>query len=310
MSDSHSRAAGFETIDDGQAPATRPASRTGNGAKPTATQPPRRAGDRGTWLIVIGMLLAAGLVIGLLAMPDSRPEPKGTPVPNGEVARIVGSVEGLFTPSANSLPVILGKLVLAALLGALIGYRQCLHVEEYIIQAHVIISFTGALMMIIIGNELARAFGLLGAGSIIRYRTPVRDPKALASLFVTMAVGIAVGIGLFELALIGAVLVVLFQGFLGTLTGWLPATLYNPQRGYTLTLTTEDGGLTMIRLKQAFAEHDIRYKLLEYDARVGKQDGLIKLTLMVEAAASLTTEQLTQLVFREGIRSATWAEEA
>ncbi len=119
MSDSHSRAAGFETIDDGQAPATRPASRTGNGAKPTATQPPRRAGDRGTWLIVIGMLLAAGLVIGLLAMPDSRPEPKGTPVPNGEVARIVGNVEGLFTPSANSLPVILGKLVLAALLGAL-----------------------------------------------------------------------------------------------------------------------------------------------------------------------------------------------
>src|SRR3712207_7558115 len=48
------------------------------------------------------------------------------------------------------------RSVLAALLGGIIGYRQRIHVEEYIVQAHVIISFTGALMMIIIGNEIDR----------------------------------------------------------------------------------------------------------------------------------------------------------
>ncbi|MDP8924218.1 MAG: MgtC/SapB family protein, partial [Chloroflexota bacterium] len=202
-------------------------------------QPPSH--DYGAWLIIIGIVLAAALTVVLLGLPGARSVPDGTPLPDNEFTRIIGSIEGMFAPSNQSLPVVLGKLVLAALLGGIIGYRQRIHVEEYIVQAHVIIAFTGALMMIIIGNEIVRAFGLLGAGSIIRYRTPVRDPKALASLFVTMGVGIAAGVGLFELALIGGVLIVLLQGVMGSLAGLLPTTLYNPQRGYTMTLQTEDG---------------------------------------------------------------------
>jgi uncharacterized membrane protein YhiD involved in acid resistance len=206
------------------------------------------------------------------------------------------------------LPVVLAKLVLAALLGGIVGYRQRIHVEEYIVQAHVIIAFTGALMMIIIGNEIVRAFGLLGAGSIIRYRTPVRDPKALASLFVTMGIGIAVGTGLFELAFVGAVLIVLIQGVFATIASRLPSTIYNPQRGYVLDLTTEDGGGTLQRVRTAFAEKDIRYKLLEYDAR-GRKGELVKVRLAVEAPANLSTEDLTLLVFKDGVQSISWEEE-
>ncbi|HYU18085.1 MAG TPA: MgtC/SapB family protein [Chloroflexota bacterium] len=280
----------------------------GNGSLPLPPLPARPAVDHGFWLIVIGLVIAAALVVALLAMPGSRSTPEGAPLPDNEFTRIVQSVQGLLQPSSHSLPVVLGKLVLAALLGGIVGYRQRIHVEEYIVQAHVIIAFTGALMMIIIGNELVRAFGLLGAGSIVRYRTPVRDPKALASLFVTMAIGIAIGIGLFELALIGAVLLVTLQGMMGSIASLLPPTLYNPQRAYTLTLMTEDGGRTMVRLKETFVAHDIRYKLLEYDARATKKDDLVKMTLSVEAAASMSTEQLTLLVFRDGVQSISWEE--
>lgn len=274
-----------------------------NGFVPASPSTP--SSDRGVWLIVLGFAVAAALVFVLISLPGARPPPAGTTLPDNEFARILGSVQGLLTPSDHSLPVIVSKLLLAALLGGVIGYRQRLHVDEYIVQAHVIISFTGAFMMIIIGNEIVRAFGLLGAGSIVRYRTPVRDPKALASLFVTMAVGIAIGVGLFELALSGAILIVALQGVMGTISRRLPVALYNPQKGYLLTLTTDDGGATMTQLKEAFATHDIRYELVEYDA--SKKHA--KMALKVEAGANMTTEQLTTLVYRDGVQSVSWEED-
>ena len=264
--------------------------------------------DRGGWLIVVGMIVAAIFVLVLVALPGSRGAPATGALPENEFTSIINSVQGLLAPSDHSLPVVLAKLVLAALLGGIVGYRQRIHVEEYIVQAHVIIAFTGALMMIIIGNEIVRAFGLLGAGSIIRYRTPVRDPKALASLFVTMGIGIAVGVGLFELAFVAAVLIVLIQGIFAKIASRLPSTIYNPQRGFTLDLTTEDGSGTMERIRSDFATNDIRYRLLEYDAR-GKKAGLTKVRLVVEAPANMSTEDLTQLVFKDGVQSVSWEEE-
>jgi uncharacterized membrane protein YhiD involved in acid resistance len=265
--------------------------------------------DHGGWLVGVGMAAAVVLVVILISLPASRTTgAPATPLPDNQFTSIINSAQALLTPSDHSLPVVLAKLMLAALLGAIVGYRQRIHVEEYIVQAHVIIAFTGALMMIIIGNEIVRAFGLLGAGSIIRYRTPVRDPRALASLFVTMGIGIAVGVGLFELAFIGAVLIVLIQGVFGRIASSLPPTLYNPQRGYTLSLTTEDGAGTLDRVRHLFHENDIRYRLLEFDARA-KKDGLVKMTLVVEANANLSTEELTLLVFRDGVQSVSWEEE-
>ncbi len=261
--------------------------------------------DYGGWLVGLGMAIAAFFVLLLISLTGSRVAPEGTPLPDNQFTSIINSAQALLTPSDHSLPVVFAKLILAALLGAIVGYRQRIHVDEYIVQAHVIIAFTGALMMIIIGNEIVRAFGLLGAGRIIRYRTPVRDPKALASLFVTMGIGIAVGTGLFELAFIGAVLIVLIQGIFGRIASRLPSTLYNPQRGYTLDLTTEDGPGTLQRVRTAFLEKDIRFRLFEYDARA-KKDGLVRMTFAVEASAHLSTEDLTLLVFRDGVQSVSW----
>ena len=264
--------------------------------------------DYGGWLVVFGIALAALFVLVLVALPGSRSASTAAPLPDNEFTSIINSAQSLLAPSDHSLPVVLAKLILAALLGAIVGYRQRIHVEQYIVQAHVIIAFTGALMMIIIGNEIVRAFGLLGAGSIIRYRTPVRDPKALASLFVTMGIGIAVGTGLFELAFVGAVLIVLIQGIFTTIASRLPSTIYNPQRGYTLELTTEDGVGTIERIRSDFAQKEIRYQLLEYDAR-GRKGELVKMRLAVEAPARLSTEDLTLLVYRDGVQSVSWEEE-
>lgn len=73
----------------------------------------------------------------------------------------------------------------------------------------VVMSVIVAMVMMVIGNSLARAFGLLGAFSIIRFRTAVKDTKDTSYIFFALAVGMAVGTGNYLIALIGTVLVLL-----------------------------------------------------------------------------------------------------
>jgi len=59
----------------------------------------------------------------------------------------------------------------------------------------------------IIGNNLARAFGLVGALSIIRFRTAVKDTIDIVYLFFGLAIGMAAGVGYFKIAIAGTVFV-------------------------------------------------------------------------------------------------------
>ena len=54
---------------------------------------------------------------------------------------------------------------------------------------HILLCVTGSFMMIIIGNNLANAFGLTGVISMIRFRTSLVDPKDLALIVIIVAVG-------------------------------------------------------------------------------------------------------------------------
>ena len=102
----------------------------------------------------------------------------------------------------------LAKLVAAALIGILVtavhqpasrdrGNSRSME------QAQMLLCVSGALMMIIIGNSLARAFGIAGAASIIRFRTPVDDPKDVTILFLLMGLGMSAGLGAFAVAGLG-----------------------------------------------------------------------------------------------------------
>lgn len=57
----------------------------------------------------------------------------------------------------------------------------------------IILSLIVALVMMVIGNNIARAFGLFGALALIRFRTPVKDANDTVFLFFAVAIGIATG---------------------------------------------------------------------------------------------------------------------
>jgi hypothetical protein len=75
------------------------------------------------------------------------------------------------------------------------------------VQAMVILSMITALVIMVIGNNLARAFGLVGAMSIIRFRTAVKDTQDIVFIFFSLAAGMASGVGLRLIALVGTLFI-------------------------------------------------------------------------------------------------------
>lgn len=86
------------------------------------------------------------------------------------------------------------------------GHRYSQSFMHTIIIMGVVVS----MIMIVIGNNVAVAFGLVGAFSIIRFRTSMSDPKEIAFIFFGMAAGIASGLGYYMLSIVFTVTVCAF----------------------------------------------------------------------------------------------------
>lgn len=74
-----------------------------------------------------------------------------------------------------------------------------------------------SLIMAVIGNSLARAFGAIGALSLIRFRTAVKSTVDLAWLFMSIAIGMTCGSGYYTIATGAAGLFAIFIVILGRL---------------------------------------------------------------------------------------------
>lgn len=71
----------------------------------------------------------------------------------------------------------------------------------------IILTIMVSVVMMVIGHSLARAFALLGAFTIIRFRTVVKDTKDTAFVFFALAEGMAVGTGNYLIAIVSTLLV-------------------------------------------------------------------------------------------------------
>lgn len=67
----------------------------------------------------------------------------------------------------------------------------------------VLLTIVIAIVTLVIGNSVARAFGLVGALSIVRFRTVVEDTRDTAFVIFAVAVGMAIGAGYGFLAMMG-----------------------------------------------------------------------------------------------------------
>jgi anti-anti-sigma factor len=160
---------------------------------------------RTLWVLLAGGALCAALVGGGLRWPLAG---------NPDVVTFPES--GL--PGLPTLPqpfIALIKLVAAALIGILVTAVHAPSAHDRpsgraMQHAQILLCVSGAMMMIIIGNSLARAFGIAGAASIVRFRTPVEDPKDVTIIFLLMSLGMACGLGAFAIAGLGTAFLCVF----------------------------------------------------------------------------------------------------
>ena len=110
----------------------------------------------------------------------------------------------------------LASLPLSAILGAALALRPRRKGtpprQASVIQTQIILAVVGAVVMLIVGQSLARAFGIVGVASLIRYRAKVDDPKDAVVMLCCLGMGLASGVGLYALAMVSTafLLVILF----------------------------------------------------------------------------------------------------
>lgn len=142
--------------------------------------------------------------------------------------------------------------------------------------AHTIIitSVVVAALMVIIGSNIARAFSLVGALSIIRFRTAVKDPKDVAFIFWGMALGMACGTRFYS---IGVILTVLVSLIIYTLTKLGFASKTVDQRLCRIRID-EDIDYNSV-FKDVFQKYLIKHRLTNVDTV--KLGALLELTYIV-----------------------------
>ena len=149
-------------------------------------------------------------------------------------------------------------LPLAAGLGAALAFRPRRRGTPArsapVIQTQIILAIVGAVVMLVVGSSLARAFGIVGVASLIRYRAKIDDPKDAVVMLATLSVGLASGVELYGLALFATVFVLVVL--------WIVESLEPEQRKtFDLKVTVADPSAIRRDIEAILRRSDARFEL-------------------------------------------------
>lgn len=150
------------------------------------------------------------------------------------------------------------RLPLAAALGTLLAWRPRRRGAPIrrpaVVATQIVLAVVGALIMLVVGASLARAFGIVGVASLIRYRSKISDPKDAVVMLCALAVGLASGSGLLALAIFAT-------AFLFVLL-WVIEAFERPKRVFELTVKLgERSSQLRPAIEQVLRRSDIAYEL-------------------------------------------------
>ncbi|MEO8259459.1 MAG: DUF4956 domain-containing protein [Acidobacteriota bacterium] len=123
-----------------------------------------------------------------------------------------------------------------------------------VIQTQIILAVVGAVVMLVVGASLARAFGIVGAAGLVRYRAKINDPKDAGVMLSTLAVGLAAGVGLWLLASFGTLFIL---AMLWVLESFEPSA----HQLFLLTIKAADPAALKPRLEQLLTRHHLDFEL-------------------------------------------------
>lgn len=200
---------------------------------------------------------------------QATPQPQPTKEEKNTVADILGTNEALPGQRREEkwtiiLPRIVVRLALATLLAGLLAFRprRDLPLRQrnlYVAQTQILLAVVASALMMIVGDNAARAFGIFAAVSLVRFRTNIKDPKEITVLLLSLSLGLATGVGRWDLAV---VLCLFVLPLLWLLESRESVEVY---RSMELTVKTRDTNLMQEALKRIFRAHSFDAELRQLD---------------------------------------------
>jgi uncharacterized membrane protein YhiD involved in acid resistance len=175
-------------------------------------------------VLVFGLLLASIFVIILMAAvaprffhlqtpPAQAAESGNTQSANGQPPKeqnffLAKALENATSSDATLVTTleIFQRLLLAVVLSGILAFRPRKNVplfkrSLFVSQTQILLAVVAAALMLIVGDNTGRAFAIFAAVSLVRFRTNVRDPKEITVLLISLALGLASGVGRWDLGI-------------------------------------------------------------------------------------------------------------
>ncbi len=265
-------------------------------------------------LAVLGTFVALLLGSGILAyVLRDRPgttttstaapaaSPNATTTTPSEIP-LLGEVFGPDEPGTGSTPTTFAswettsarialRFSLAAFLAALLAFRprrdlSVFRRNPYVAQTQILMAVVAGAMMMVVGDSAARAFGIFAAASLVRFRTNIRDPKEITVLLVCLGVGLAAGVGRWDMAVILTVFVLIALTILEYFEQ------FQVFRSMEISVTTRNVDETNEVLKRMFARHRFDSELRELN-RQDEEEPLGKIVYLVHLDPTISTGRLS-----------------
>ncbi|HEX6732124.1 MAG TPA: DUF4956 domain-containing protein [Pyrinomonadaceae bacterium] len=265
-------------------------------------------------VVFAGVLLLSALAVYFVA---GRRQPRGdsareavlsAPSPGASVARSPTPDDGGFIDQLlggqqveaprseagwlQNVGTILFRFLLAALLGAALAFRPRKNIlvlkrNPYVSQTQILLAIVAAALMIVVGDNAARAFGIFAAVSLVRFRTNIRDPKEVTVLLISLAIGLASGVGRYELALA----LVLFSLVVLWLLEWREASQVH--RAMVVKVVTRNAAASQRALRQIFKKHGFDSELRGLQ-REKDETTAGSLVYTVDLSPAMSTDELSE----------------
>jgi uncharacterized membrane protein YhiD involved in acid resistance len=264
-------------------------------------------------VVFAGVLLISALAVYLIAGRRTTPTEtqtttSTTPVERRSPTPANGStLDTLFGTNSNEA-IIEGerwaenvgrlslRLLLAAILGAALAFRPrkrilALKRNPYVSQTQILLAIVAAALMIIVGDNAARAFGIFAAVSLVRFRTNIKDPKEITVLLISLAIGLASGVGRWDLAIV----LTLFALLVLWLLEWREPQLIF--RSMEIKVSTRNVVATQQSLRSVFKKHGFDTELRTLDREVSEESPG-ELVFAVDISPLVTTDELSEEILR------------
>jgi len=196
------------------------------------------------------------------------------------------------------VPALIMRMALATALGAFValrGWRGWLRSvpppAPQMVQAQTLMAAAGAVMIVVLGDHPARAFGLVGLGAFIRFRSGIADPRDAVVTFVMIGIGMACGLGLPLMATAAT-------AFICVILTVFDASGRRRWKRTTVAISAEDPPLVLTRIIELFPTART-VELARNAAELGKDSGKILVELDLDRNADAAT--ITEMLQKHGV---------